>query len=137
MPCCKLNVFFTNFYHKKVCKGVLYEGELNNNIVIVCDKCHAINFYERFIWTCPKCGKKFKDNPNVNNNNDENNVNEKNDDEKNINEKNINSERKQLIDKLELPDSPRPKKYRKMVQSKSIGVTKMQECIDNINNIFF
>ena len=141
MPCCKLNVFFTNFYHKKVCKGVLYEGELNNNIVIVCDKCHAINFYERFIWTCPKCGKKFKDTLTKNNN--ENN-NEKNYEEKNINEKNINkknddekniNEKKQLSEKIEDPGSPKPKKYRKMMQSRSIGGTRMQELIDNMTKI--
>ena len=29
--------------------------------MIVCDKYHAINFYDRFIWTCPKYGNKFKD----------------------------------------------------------------------------
>ena len=61
VPCCKINVFFTEFYHKKKCTGILYTGELNGDIIIVCDKCHAINFYDRFIWTCPKCGYKFKD----------------------------------------------------------------------------
>lgn len=61
MPCCKLNVFFTKFYHKKQCQGVLYEGEINDKIIIVCDKCHGINYFERFIWTCPKCQKKFRD----------------------------------------------------------------------------
>ena len=61
MPCCKLNVFFTEFFHKKACRGILYEGELNDNMIIVCDKCHAINLYERFIWTCPQCLKKFRD----------------------------------------------------------------------------
>ena len=94
MPCCKLNVFFTNFYHKSSCKGILYVGELNGAIIIVCDKCHAINFYDRFIWTCPQCGKRFRDKIKVNNNNirknekiiDNNNFNNiKND---NINEQN-------------------------------------------------
>ena len=61
VPCCKLNVFFTEFYHKRKCPGILYTGELNDDIIIVCDKCHAINFNDRFIWTCPKCGSKFKD----------------------------------------------------------------------------
>ena len=60
VPCCKINVFFTEFYHKKKCSGILYNGELNGDIIIVCNKCHAINFYDRFIWTCPKCGNKFK-----------------------------------------------------------------------------
>ena len=62
MPCCDLNIFFTEYFHKKDCNGILYFGELNHNIIIVCDKCKAINFYERFIWTCPKCGMRFRDN---------------------------------------------------------------------------
>ena len=78
LPCCKLNVFFIEFFHKKICRGLLYEGELNNKMIIVCDKCHAINYYERFIWTCPKCLRKFKD---INNENNikENNIKRKND----------------------------------------------------------
>ena len=62
MPCCDLNIFFTEYFHKKDCNGILYFGDLNHNIIIVCDKCKAINFYERFIWTCPKCGMRFRDN---------------------------------------------------------------------------
>ena len=58
---CKLNIFFTEFLHKKDCSGVLYYGEFNNKIIIVCGKCKAVNFYERFIWTCPKCGTRFRD----------------------------------------------------------------------------
>jgi hypothetical protein len=58
---CKLNIFFTEFLHKKDCNGVLYYGEYNNKIIIVCGKCKAVNFYERFIWTCPKCGTRFRD----------------------------------------------------------------------------
>ena len=61
MPCCNLNVYFTSFYHKNLCRGILYVGELNNSLIIVCNKCHAINFYDRFIWTCPECGKRFRD----------------------------------------------------------------------------
>ena len=61
LPCCKLNIFFTEFYHKKSCKGILYLGEIKDKLVIVCEKCHAINYYERFIWTCPKCQIKFRE----------------------------------------------------------------------------
>ena len=74
MPCCKLNVFFTDFYHKKTCDGILYESELDDNKIIVCEKCKAINYYDRFNWTCPKCGKKFKDKMEIGpSNNDKNN----------------------------------------------------------------
>ena len=66
LPCCKLNVFFIEFFHKKICRGILYEGELNGKMIIVCDKCHAINYYERFFWTCPKCFRRFKDANNEN-----------------------------------------------------------------------
>ena len=65
LPCCDLNVYLTDFYHKKICRGLLYEGELYEKMIIVCEKCHSINFHERFIWTCPKCGKKFKDIVNI------------------------------------------------------------------------
>ena len=61
MPCCRLNVFFTDFFHKIECDGLLYEMELNDKIIVVCEKCNAINYYERFKWTCPKCGKRFRD----------------------------------------------------------------------------
>ena len=60
MPCCKLNIFFTEFYHKKSCRGILYLGEINDKLIVVCEKCKAINYYERFIWTCPKCKSKFR-----------------------------------------------------------------------------
>ena len=83
MPCCKLNVFFTEFFHKKTCKGILYEGELNDNMIVVCEKCQAINFYDRFIWTCPQCLRKFRD---IKNNDDfEQNININNNINININ----------------------------------------------------
>ena len=66
MPCCKINVFFTDFYHKHNCDGLLYESELDDNIIIVCEKCKDINYYDRFTWTCPKCGIRFKDKMNGN-----------------------------------------------------------------------
>ena len=65
LPCCDINVYFTDFYHKKICRGILFEGELNDKMIVVCEKCHAVNFHERFIWTCPKCGKKFRDKINL------------------------------------------------------------------------
>ena len=67
VPCCKVNVFYSEFYHKKKCDGILYTGELNHEVIIVCEKCHAVNYYERFIWTCPECLRKFQDINNANN----------------------------------------------------------------------
>ena len=74
VPCCKLNIYFTNFPHKNDCKGTLYFGELNNNIIVVCERCKSFNFYDRFIWTCPKCGFHFKDKKVKDNNSNEYNL---------------------------------------------------------------
>ena len=61
LPCCK-NLDENNllFYHKKDCKGSLYFWLLNQKVIVICDKCKAINFFNRFIWTCPNCGLHFK-----------------------------------------------------------------------------
>ena len=60
IPCCKANPKELIFYHKNDCKGELFEGIFNNKIIIVCSKCHAVNFYDKFIWTCPLCKKRFR-----------------------------------------------------------------------------
>ena len=65
---CKLNVFFTDFNHSENCDGILYESELDDNTIIVCEKCKMITYIDRFIWTCPKCKKKFKNGIGENNN---------------------------------------------------------------------
>ena len=98
MPCCKLNVFFTNFYHKNSCRGILYVGELNGSLIIVCDKCHAINFYDRFIWTCPECGKRFRDKIKtiINNQNENNNENKNEEIERKQSIKNSISNRRKI-----------------------------------------
>ena len=62
IPCCKANPRELIFYHKKDCKGELFEGNFNEKIIIVCSKCHAVNFYDKFIWTCPLCKKRFRTN---------------------------------------------------------------------------
>ena len=72
ISCCKnINVLNQNFFHKKDCQGLLFFGEYNSKIIIVCEKCKAINFLLKFIWTCPLCGKRFKDKNILNNNNNE------------------------------------------------------------------
>ena len=59
LPCCKKSVDNLVFYHKKNCMGELFKGTVNDVEIIVCEKCHAINFYDKFLWTCPLCQKRF------------------------------------------------------------------------------
>ena len=60
LPCCNYNVKDLHFFHKEECNGQLYKGKLSDKEIIVCNKCHAMNFYDKFVWTCPKCHKKFR-----------------------------------------------------------------------------
>ena len=61
MTCkCNLNINNTKFFHKAACKGELYLGEINSQKVVVCGKCDTLGLYEGYIWTCPKCLKRFK-----------------------------------------------------------------------------
>jgi len=62
LPCCKGDIKDCIFYHKEECKGEIYLGKLNNQEIVVCNKCHAMNFIKNFIWICPLCGTRIKDN---------------------------------------------------------------------------
>ena len=68
--CCLKNEKNENikFFHDKLCKGELFKGNLKGNEIIVCNRCHAVNFYDKFIWTCPKCNKKITSNNKSQNN---------------------------------------------------------------------
>ena len=60
LPCkCEKDVNKLTFFHKTECKGILYQGNLLEKEVIVCSRCHAINFEEKFNWICPICMTKF------------------------------------------------------------------------------
>ena len=59
LPCCHKNPENINFYHKEECKGILYSGMLLDREIVVCSKCHAMNFEEKYTWTCPNCDIKF------------------------------------------------------------------------------
>ena len=59
IPCCKIEISKTSFYHKKECNGLLYDGFLDEEAIVVCEKCKAMNFYFKFLWTCPQCFKRF------------------------------------------------------------------------------
>ena len=60
LPCCNKNIKELTFFHKEDCDGELYIGNLSDKEIIVCSKCHAMNFYDKFIWICPSCKKKFR-----------------------------------------------------------------------------
>ena len=101
VPCCNLSkdeIMNYKFVHKKECNGNLYEGEFNKKKIVVCEKCHMLNFYENFKWMCPICKVRFLiENNNDNENNNENNSNENGDEnikennKENINENNENN----------------------------------------------
>lgn len=59
-PCCSIDLYDLIFYHKKSCDGELFQGELNKQIMILCEKCKMIYHYDKFIWTCPNCTKRFR-----------------------------------------------------------------------------
>ena len=62
LPCCKnLDLKVTNFYHKKSCNGIIYFAEFHKKLIIICEKCKAVNNFAKFIWTCPQCSLRFKD----------------------------------------------------------------------------
>ena len=62
LPCCKnLDLKTTPFYHKKGCKGIIYFAEFHKRLIIICEKCKAVNNFGKFIWTCPQCYLRFKD----------------------------------------------------------------------------
>ena len=56
--CCYVNKS-AKYSHNKKCKGELYKGTVEGKPIVVCGQCHAVNFYEKFIWNCPLCGIKF------------------------------------------------------------------------------
>jgi hypothetical protein len=60
VPCCNVSIYSTIFTHKAECDGELYQGEWDKNAIVVCSKCKTMNFYDKFLWTCPKCMKRFK-----------------------------------------------------------------------------
>ena len=57
--CCCLIKRNNKYIHNKKCEGELYKGLLNEKPIVVCSKCHAVNYYEKYIWTCPICNIKF------------------------------------------------------------------------------
>ena len=46
--------------HNKNCDGKLYLTNLNNTEMVLCGKCKVFIKYEKFIFECPECGKRFR-----------------------------------------------------------------------------
>ena len=140
VPCCKINVFFTEFYHKKKCNGILYTGEYNDDIIVLCEKCRAINFIDRFIWTCPKCGNKFKDEKNekdssVNEEKEEFdtiNLNETKKSDKSANNNNSNNNNKNNIN--DYPNSRNKKIYLGFIKRSFLSSNRSLDNLENNNN---
>ena len=63
------------YFHDKKCKGELYKWSYDDRDIIVCGLCHAVNFYEKFIWTCPICNLRFNYHGKKQKNENENNKN--------------------------------------------------------------
>jgi Zn finger protein HypA/HybF involved in hydrogenase expression len=61
VPCCPIDrIEDFIFIHKKECDGFLYKTVFNNKTLVVCEKCKTMNYFDKFIWTCPRCGKRFR-----------------------------------------------------------------------------
>ena len=58
-----------NVRHNKECQGELYLTFLNERKMVLCNKCKGLTKYERFVWVCNECNKRFRDikvNSNIN-----------------------------------------------------------------------
>ena len=47
--------------HNKECQGELYLTYLNERKMVLCNKCKGLTKYERFVWVCSECNKRFRD----------------------------------------------------------------------------
>ena len=75
LPCnCEKNFLKNfNFVHNDKCKGLLYEGKIFEEKIVVCGKCKTFANVNNFVWICPMCKKGFRCNNTRSFNNDENN----------------------------------------------------------------
>jgi hypothetical protein len=93
IPCCKISndkINIYKFFHKKECNGLLYEGEMDNKKIVVCSKCHMLNYYYNHYWLRPICKTRYKLKDYKNNNeysntsNNNNSISDKNNSNSNI-----------------------------------------------------
>ena len=50
-----------NIKHKIECQGELYLTYLNERKMVMCNKCKGLMKYDKFIWVCNECNRKFRD----------------------------------------------------------------------------
>ena len=63
LMCCNLrkeDAMKMRIVHKKECNGILYEGEVDKRKIVVCAKCHMVNYSDNFLWYCPRCKIRIK-----------------------------------------------------------------------------
>ena len=63
IPC---NHNIKEFYHKKECNGIAYISNYNGRKMVLCSKCKSMIKYEKFIFECPICNLRFRDENNDN-----------------------------------------------------------------------
>ena len=100
VPCCNLSqeeIQKHHFVHKNECNGLIYKGYIDNRKIVVCVKCHMLNYFEYHNWLCPICKERFRikdyiytgkrnkseNRKSIKNKNDENNKNDNNNQDKN------------------------------------------------------
>ena len=88
------------YYHDEKCKGELYKGYLDGREIVICNLCHAVNFNEKFIWTCPICKLRFNYHGKKHRNENDGGGNKNMSFNNNNNFYNSNSKLKQKIDSL-------------------------------------
>ena len=154
--CCAENEKYKNikYFHDKKCKGDLYKWSYDNREIIVCGLCHAVNLYEKFIWTCPVCylrfnyhGKKQKNEDEINKNlilkNSQKNI--KNTISQNQNH-NYNSEKRQFSEKTKDNENASNSNKKRLIHrqyfSSNIKILTRDEDHDdrdkfNINNLIY
>ena len=59
-PCSCDNSDVKFIRHKDNCDGILYKSNFEGREMIICEKCHLMSFVKKYIWKCPKCGKRFR-----------------------------------------------------------------------------
>ena len=57
-PCGHFN---KNLFHKKDCDGSIFFTYYNGRKMVLCSKCKSIIKYEKFIFICPQCNLRFRD----------------------------------------------------------------------------